>query len=59
MLPKTPEMLLSIINLKLRDNYDSLESLCDDLDESIDEINDILTNAGYHYDEKLNQFKVN
>ena len=33
MLPKEPNMLLSVINTKLRDFYDSLDSLCDDLDE--------------------------
>ena len=31
MIPKDPVMLLSFINLKLRDYYTSLEALCDDL----------------------------
>ncbi|MEE3494717.1 MAG: DUF4250 domain-containing protein [Butyrivibrio sp.] len=31
MLPKDPVMLLSYMNMKLRDNYSSLEALCDDL----------------------------
>ena len=31
-LPKDPVMLLSYLNTQLRDNYDSLEALCDALD---------------------------
>lgn len=57
MLPKEPNMLLSIINMKLRDFYSSLDSLCDDCDEDKAEILSILESAGYRYDEKLNQFK--
>ena len=34
MIPQDPVMLLSFINLKLRDYYGSLEQLCDDLDRS-------------------------
>ena len=37
MLPQDPMMLLSVINMKLRDQYESLEALCDDKDVSIDE----------------------
>lgn len=43
--------------MKLRDQYDSLESLCDDLDVSQQEIMDILKKIDYVYDEKQNQFK--
>ena len=57
MLPKEPSMLLSMINMKLRDRYGSLDELCDDLDESESEISDILDKAGYRYDEATNQFK--
>ena len=32
-LPNNPTILLSIINMKLRDFYSSLDKLCDDLDE--------------------------
>ena len=31
-LPKDPVMLMSYLNTQLRDNYDSLEALCDALD---------------------------
>lgn len=57
MLPKDPTMLLSFINMKLRDQYDSLESLCDDLDVSQDEVIQTLQKIDYIYDEQLNQFK--
>ena len=57
MLPKVPNLLLSIVNTKLRDFYDSLDSLCEDLDESKEEIIHTLKTIGYHYDDHLNQFK--
>ncbi len=57
MLPKNPILLLSIVNTKLRDFYSSLDELCQDLDESKDEIIDILARFGYIYDMELNQFR--
>ena len=42
MIPKDPVMLLSFINLKLRDFYPSFEALCDDLDVDGKEITDKL-----------------
>ena len=38
MIPQDPVMLLSFINMKLRDQYDSLDMLCEDLDISKQEI---------------------
>ena len=57
MLPKNPILLLSIVNTKLRDFYSNFDELCQDLDESKDEIIDILANAGYIYDKEINQFR--
>ena len=57
MLPQDPMMLLSVINMKLRDQYESLEALCDDMDVSIDEITVTLANIGYTYDQNNNQIK--
>jgi hypothetical protein len=57
MLPKNPILLLSIVNTKLRDFYSSLDELCQDLDESKDEIIDILAGCGYIYDKEINQFR--
>ena len=56
MLPNDPVMLLSYINLKLRDSYSSLEALCDDLDVSKSEIEEILKSINYIYDKDQNQF---
>ena len=56
-LPSDPIMLLSVINMKLRDQYDSLDSLCDDLDVSKEDIIDKLASVNYVYDEEQNQFK--
>ncbi|WP_028043060.1 DUF4250 domain-containing protein [Candidatus Stoquefichus massiliensis] len=57
MIPKDPAMLLSYVNMKLRDQYDSLESLCDDLDISMSEIVEKLKTIDYIYDNEKNQFK--
>jgi biotin operon repressor len=56
MIPQDPVMLLSYINLKLRDDYSSLDLLCEDLDISKTEIIEKLKSINYSYDEKLNQF---
>lgn len=56
MIPKDPFMLLSYVNLKLRDYYGSLESLCDDMDLSESEIMQKLASIDYHYDKEKNQF---
>ena len=57
MLPKDPVMLLSMINMKLRDQYSNLDALCDDMDEDREEIIKTLAGAGYNYDPEPNQFK--
>ena len=57
MLPKDPIILLSVVNMKLRDTYSSLDALCDALDEDKSEIIGILASAGYTYDKVNNQFK--
>lgn len=57
MIPKDPVMLLSFVNLKLRDYYGSLGELCGALDISEAEITEKLAAIDYHYDSKLNQFK--
>lgn len=56
MIPKDPVMLLSFINLKLRDFYGSLDNLCDDLDADRSEIETKLAAIDYHYDSDKNQF---
>ena len=56
MIPSDPVMLLSYINLKLRDYYSSLEALCNDLDVSRSEIEEKLKSINYTYDKDQNQF---
>ncbi len=53
---KDPNILLSIINTKLRDFYSSLEDLCDDLDYDIEQVKSILSDIGYYYNLELNKF---
>ena len=56
MIPNDPVMLLSFINLKLRDFYDSLDALCDDLDVEQSEIEAKLSAINYTYNKDRNQF---
>ena len=56
MIPNDPVMLLSFVNLQLRDYYGSLTALCDDLDADKAEIEAKLAKIDYHYDEEKNQF---
>lgn len=56
MLPEDPVMLLSFVNLKLRDFYADLGALCDDLDVDQSRIVEKLAGIDYHYDEEKNQF---
>jgi len=55
-MPKDPVMLLSFINMKLRDEFDSFDELCRSLSADKDEIISKLSSINYTYDEKRNQF---
>lgn len=56
-LPEDPDILVSVINTRLRDYYDSLEDLC--LSEDIDPawLTSKLADSGYSYDEAANCFR--
>ena len=56
MLPKDPMILLSVVNTRLRDEYDSLAALCDDLGEDEDTLRSLLAAAGFSYDAAQNRF---
>lgn len=56
MIPNDPVMLLSFINLKLRDFYESLDALCEDLDVDKAEVVEKLAGIDYHYNADRNQF---
>ena len=56
MIPRDPAMLLSFVNMKLRDFYGDPDEMCDDLDCDREEILRILSGYGCTYDPKLNRF---
>lgn len=56
MIPKDPVMLLSFVNLKLRDFYKDLDALCEDMGVEKQEITDRLAAIDYRYDGEQNQF---
>lgn len=56
MIPNDPVMLLSFVNLKLRDYYTCLEDLCEDLQVNQQELEEKLAGIDYHYKQDKNQF---
>ena len=55
-LPTDPMMLYSVVNMKLRDFYPSLDALCSDMAIDRNELERRLANAGFEYDVKQNKF---
>ena len=55
-LPLDPIMLYSVINTKLRDQYSSLEKLCEDLELDQKELEKKLSTVGFVYNSELNKF---
>ena len=53
--PKDPAMLMSWVNLKLRDFYGNLDDLCDDLEIDRNEVVDILKQGGFEYNDDLHK----
>lgn len=56
MLPNDPYMLLSAVNMKLRDGGCSLEELCENEDASLEEVVEKLSSIGYTYNEEQRKF---
>ncbi len=56
MIPKDPVVLLSFMNMKLRDNYKDLQALCEDLEVDEADVTHKLALLDYHYDKERNQF---
>lgn len=50
-------MLYSAVNMKLRDEYGSLDELCDDMDVNRAELESQLAAAGFSYVPEINQFR--
>ena len=55
-LPKDPMMLFSVINMKLRDCYSSLDELCEDMNVDKDELVNQLKAVGFEYSVEHNKF---
>ena len=55
-LPNDPMILLSVINMKLRDSYSGLDELCEDMEVDQEMIVKKLEQIDYRYDEETNQF---
>lgn len=51
-------LLVSIINTKLRNDFETLEILCEDENLNHNDLLNRLYKDGYHYDLNLNQIKV-
>lgn len=56
LLPNDPVMLLSFVNLKLRDYYKSLDEMCSDMEIDKNDIITKLSAIDYEYDKDLNKF---
>lgn len=55
-IPQDPIMLLSFVNMKLRDFYENLDQLCCDMEISKEEIVSKLAAAGFEYNSEQNKF---
>lgn len=55
-LPKDPVMMLSAVNMKLRDFYPNLDALCEDLGIEKKRVCSALHSIDYEYDSDRNQF---
>lgn len=55
-LPEDAMMLFSTVNMKLRDNYASLDELCDDMHVDKEELEQKLAAAGFEYSRDYNKF---
>ncbi len=56
-LPKDPYILLSYVNMKLRDRYSSLTEFCEEEGEDEPAITAALASIDYSYDPVKNAFK--
>lgn len=54
--PNDPAMLLSWVNMKLRDFYGSLDQMCEDLEIDRIDLEERLNQAGFEYNDALNKF---
>lgn len=55
-LPEDPMMLLGVVNMKLRDEYPSLDELCQSMGVDRALLEERLAAAGFEYSERNNRF---
>ncbi|MBQ0021184.1 MAG: DUF4250 domain-containing protein [Bacteroidales bacterium] len=55
-LPQDPFMLYSFINMKLRDQYESLDALCEDMNLNREVLETTLGSLGFEYSAENNKF---
>ena len=55
-LPQDPMILYSAVNMKLRDRYNSLDELCEDLDIDRADLEHRLAEVGFEYSVRDNRF---
>lgn len=55
-LPEDPMMLFSVVNMRLRDFYSSLDELCDDLEVNKETLIQKLQTVGFEYNAEHNKF---
>ena len=55
-LPKDPMLLLSVVNTKIRNHYQTLDALCEDMDVNKEELINTLRGIDYEYDKSRHQF---
>lgn len=58
-LPKDPNILLSTVNMKLRNQFSSKKKLCTYYQLEALELDTTMKNIGYYYDEEQNQYRMN
>lgn len=56
-IPKDPIMLLSFVNLKLRDECSTLDVFCENYNITQEMLTKNLSSIDYHYVKSENQFK--
>ncbi|MDE7166873.1 MAG: DUF4250 domain-containing protein [Bacteroidaceae bacterium] len=55
-LPQDPMLLYSVVNMMLRDRYNSLDELCDDLNVNRAQLEKRLAEVGFEYSASNNKF---
>ena len=57
-MPNNPMMLLSFVNMKLRDEYDTLDELCASFMVEKEDVIEKLASVGYEYNEENRCFSA-